>query len=202
MACFCFVNPNLSILLSFRYLDVFQPLQLGGVKETSLHRRYQGFKGCLRNLVVDSQVTHSVTFIDHFTCLLGKWAEILITVSHPNPQVYDLASPGESVGSNAGCTPTDGVCVTAGSPSCGGHASCQAEWGSFSCECRPGFTGHKCDTGETSICVCVMLDVLNLYSPTPESTEKIRRTQELLVHTWMFFLCFMMFTTYFVLFFS
>lgn len=167
---------------------MFQPLQLGGVKETSLHRRYQGFKGCLRNLVVDSQVTHSVTFIDHFTCLLGKWAEILITVSHPNPQVYDLASPGESVGSNAGCTPTDGVCVTAGSPSCGGHASCQAEWGSFSCECRPGFTGHKCDTGETSICVCVMLDVLNLYSPTPESTEKIRRTQELLVHTWMFFL--------------
>ncbi|XP_068179581.1 neural-cadherin [Antennarius striatus] len=38
-----------------RYLNVFQPLQVGGVKETS-HRRFHGFSGCIRNLVVDSQV--------------------------------------------------------------------------------------------------------------------------------------------------
>ncbi|KAM7421623.1 hypothetical protein PAMA_015666 [Pampus argenteus] len=97
-----------------RYLNVFQPLQLGGMKETSPHRRYRSFTGCIRNLVVDSQV-------------------------------YDLASPGESVDSAPGCRLTDGVCVTAAGLSCGVHASCLAEWGSFSCECYPGFTGHKCD---------------------------------------------------------
>ncbi|GLD53269.1 neural-cadherin-like protein, partial [Lates japonicus] len=59
--------------------------------------------------------------------------------------VYDLASPGESVDSAPGCRLTDGVCVTAAGPSCGAHASCLADWGSFSCECHPGYTGHKCD---------------------------------------------------------
>ncbi|XP_028281097.1 neural-cadherin [Parambassis ranga] len=97
-----------------RYLNVFQPLQLGGVKEMSHHRHYRSFTGCIRNLVVDSQV-------------------------------YDLASPGESVDSAPGCRLTDGVCVTAAGPSCGVHASCLADWGSFSCECHPGYTGHKCD---------------------------------------------------------
>uniref|UniRef100_A0A3P9H2T4 Si:dkey-22o22.2 n=1 Tax=Oryzias latipes TaxID=8090 RepID=A0A3P9H2T4_ORYLA len=90
------------------------PLQLGGVKEMTPYRRYKSFTGCIRNLVVDSQV-------------------------------YDLESPGESVDSVAGCRLTDGVCVTAAGPSCGVHASCLADWGSFSCECHPGYTGHKCD---------------------------------------------------------
>ncbi|KAM3873528.1 neural-cadherin [Diretmus argenteus] len=97
-----------------RYLNVYQPLQLGGVKEASPHRHYRSFTGCIRNLVVDSQV-------------------------------YDLASPGESVDSTPGCRLTDGVCVTASGPSCGIHASCLADWGSFSCDCQPGYTGHKCD---------------------------------------------------------
>nr|XP_054596935.1 neural-cadherin [Nothobranchius furzeri] len=97
-----------------RYLNVFQPLQLGGAKEMTPYRRYRSFTGCIRNLIVDSQV-------------------------------YDLASPGESVDSMPGCRLTDGVCVTMAGPSCGVHGSCLADWGSFSCECRPGFTGHKCD---------------------------------------------------------
>ncbi|XP_030606404.1 neural-cadherin [Archocentrus centrarchus] len=99
---------------SQKYLNVFQPLQLGGVKEMSPHRRFRSFTGCIRNLVVDSQV-------------------------------YDLASPGESVDSTPGCKLTDGVCVTAAGPSCGVHATCLADWGSFSCECHAGYTGHKCD---------------------------------------------------------
>ncbi|XP_029306921.1 neural-cadherin [Cottoperca gobio] len=98
-----------------RYLNVFQPLQLGGVKETSPHQHFHSFTGCIRNLVVDSQV-------------------------------YDLASPGESEDSAPGCRLTDGVCVTAAGPSCGAHASCLADWGSFSCACHPGYTGHKCDS--------------------------------------------------------
>uniref|UniRef100_H3D609 Si:dkey-22o22.2 n=1 Tax=Tetraodon nigroviridis TaxID=99883 RepID=H3D609_TETNG len=70
--------------------------------------------GCIRNLVVDSQV-------------------------------YDLASPGESVDSWAGCRLTDGACVSGAGPSCGPRGSCVADWGSFSCHCGPGYAGLKCD---------------------------------------------------------
>uniref|UniRef100_A0A8C7LXV5 Si:dkey-22o22.2 n=1 Tax=Oncorhynchus kisutch TaxID=8019 RepID=A0A8C7LXV5_ONCKI len=99
---------------NLRFLNVNQPLQLGGVKETSTHRRYKAFTGCLRNLVVDSKV-------------------------------YDLGIPGESLDSSPGCGLTDGVCVTASGPSCGVHGTCLGEWGSFSCDCHPGYSGHKCD---------------------------------------------------------
>ncbi|XP_030639003.1 neural-cadherin [Chanos chanos] len=103
---------------SERFLDVNQPLQLGGVKGTHplrrTHTHYKGFVGCLRNLVVDSQV-------------------------------YDLGSPAESENSTPGCSLTDGVCLTAGGPSCGVHGKCLGEWGSFSCDCHPGYSGHKCE---------------------------------------------------------
>uniref|UniRef100_A0A8C9RT17 Si:dkey-22o22.2 n=1 Tax=Scleropages formosus TaxID=113540 RepID=A0A8C9RT17_SCLFO len=108
----------LSIVTSTRFLDVNQPLQLGGVKEDSLfrhtHPHFRSFSGCVRNLVVDSQI-------------------------------YDLGSPAESLNSTPGCSLTDGVCLTAGGPSCGIHGKCLGEWGSFSCDCHPGFSGHKCE---------------------------------------------------------
>ncbi|TRY92876.1 hypothetical protein DNTS_029152 [Danionella cerebrum] len=101
-----------------RFLDIYQPLQLGGIKDTHTlqgsRRVYKGFTGCMRNLVVDSQV-------------------------------YDLGSAGESVNSTPGCALTDGVCLTAAEPSCGVHGRCLGEWGSFSCDCHPGYKGHKCD---------------------------------------------------------
>ncbi|XP_061097128.1 neural-cadherin [Conger conger] len=101
-----------------RFLNVNQPLQLGGVKEVVPHRRthplFKGFVGCLRDLVVDSQV-------------------------------YDLGSPAESLNTTPGCGLTDGVCLTGGGPSCGVNGKCLGEWGSFSCDCDPGFSGHKCD---------------------------------------------------------
>ncbi len=60
-------------------------------------------------------------------------------------QVYDLSSAAESENSTPGCVLTDGVCLTAGGPSCGVHGKCLGEWGSFSCDCHPGYSGHKCD---------------------------------------------------------
>ncbi|XP_041101476.1 neural-cadherin-like [Polyodon spathula] len=104
-----------------RFLDVNQPLQLGGMKDSLPYRRtqlhFRGFTGCIRNLLVDSQV-------------------------------YDLGSPAESLNSTPGCALTDGVCQTAGGPSCGAHGKCLGEWGSFSCDCHPGYTGHKCDKAQ------------------------------------------------------
>lgn len=63
-------------------------------------------------------------------------------------QVFDLSSPAESENSAPGCALTDGVCLTAGGPSCGVHGKCLGEWGSFSCDCQPGYSGHKCDKGK------------------------------------------------------
>ncbi|TTA40571.1 Neural-cadherin [Bagarius yarrelli] len=99
-----------------RFLNLNQPLQLGGVKGMYPlpHTHYKGFVGCIRNLVVDTQV-------------------------------YDLSSAAESMNSAAGCSLTDGVCMTTGGPSCGLRGKCLGEWGSFSCDCHPGYSGHKCD---------------------------------------------------------
>lgn len=105
----------------------------------SPYRRYHSFSGCIRNLVVDSQVSVCVC-----VCPLSL---SLYPPPASGPQVYDLASPGESVGGSPGCRLTDGVCVTGAGPSCGLQASCVADWGSFSCDCHPGYAGLKCDTG-------------------------------------------------------
>lgn len=79
---------------------------------------------------------------------MGSWDSGLYSTIPFAAQVYDLASPGESVDAAPGCRLTDGVCMTAAGPSCGAQASCLADWGSFSCECHPGYSGHKCDRGE------------------------------------------------------
>ncbi|XP_072324160.1 neural-cadherin isoform X1 [Scyliorhinus torazame] len=101
-----------------RFLNVYQPLQLGGIKEPLPYHndqlRFTGFTGCIRNLIVDSKV-------------------------------YDLANPAEFLDSAPGCAVTDGVCHSAGTFSCGIQGKCLGEWGSFSCDCKPGYTGYKCD---------------------------------------------------------
>ncbi|XP_044151298.1 neural-cadherin-like [Bufo gargarizans] len=102
-----------------RFLNVYQPLQLGGVKlfpdgiHPSLH--FKGFTGCIRNLQVDSKV-------------------------------YDLEQPVDSENSAAGCSAIDDHCRVTGSPPCGGHGFCISEWNSAKCDCNPGFAGEHCDT--------------------------------------------------------
>eukprot|EP00079_Xenopus_tropicalis_P026645 XP_012820458.1 PREDICTED: neural-cadherin-like [Xenopus tropicalis] len=102
-----------------RFLDVYQPLQLGGVKHVLpfLHPalQFSGFIGCLRNLKVDSKV-------------------------------YDLEQPLESLNSIPGCTMTDGLCAVTGSPPCGGHGFCISDLSSIRCHCHPGYHGDNCET--------------------------------------------------------
>ncbi|GCB83241.1 hypothetical protein scyTo_0023435, partial [Scyliorhinus torazame] len=111
-------HPELPLSFSGRFLNVYQPLQLGGIKEPLPYHndqlRFTGFTGCIRNLIVDSKV-------------------------------YDLANPAEFLDSAPGCAVTDGVCHSAGTFSCGIQGKCLGEWGSFSCDCKPGYTGYKCD---------------------------------------------------------
>ncbi|XP_041123428.1 neural-cadherin [Polyodon spathula] len=101
-----------------RHLNVNQVLQLGGVKEI-LPYSYP-------------QLQHK-----HFTGCIRN----LIMDS----KFYDLGSPAESLNSSPGCVVTDSNCVTMGYPSCGQRGKCQGEWGSFSCQCLPGFSGHQCE---------------------------------------------------------
>ncbi|KAJ7337971.1 hypothetical protein JRQ81_010497 [Phrynocephalus forsythii] len=101
-----------------RFLDVHQPLQLGGVKKAQLYhtsqKHFRGFIGCIRNVIIDSQV-------------------------------YNLEHPAESLNSAPGCSLTDGLCQNAGVPSCGTHGKCIGDWDSFNCKCFTGHMGPKCD---------------------------------------------------------
>ncbi|KAM4026772.1 neural-cadherin-like [Anomaloglossus baeobatrachus] len=101
-----------------RFLNVYQPLQLGGVKlfPAGVHPslRFKAFTGCIRNLQVDSKV-------------------------------YDLQQPVDSVNSAAGGSTMDDQCSITGSPPCGGHGFCISEWSSAKCDCNPGFFGEHCD---------------------------------------------------------
>ncbi|TNN58393.1 Neural-cadherin [Liparis tanakae] len=60
-------------------------------------------------------------------------------------QLYDLGSPADSQSSSPGCLTTDSSCVNMGYPSCGHRGRCHGEWGSFSCQCVPGYAGHHCE---------------------------------------------------------
>uniref|UniRef100_A0A8C5PPG5 Uncharacterized protein n=1 Tax=Leptobrachium leishanense TaxID=445787 RepID=A0A8C5PPG5_9ANUR len=102
---------------SKRFLDVYHPLQLGGVKnplpKLLPEINFTGFIGCIRNLRVDSKV-------------------------------YDLEQPLESLNSAPGCTMTDDMCRVSGSPPCGGHGICTSNLNSVKCDCHPGYSGENC----------------------------------------------------------
>ncbi|KAM4705531.1 neural-cadherin-like [Rhinophrynus dorsalis] len=105
---------------SKRFLDIYQPLQLGGVRiplpNLNPTVQFKGFIGCIRNLYVDSKL-------------------------------YDLAQPVESVNSAPGCRMTDGLCTVTGSPPCGGHGICLSDWDSVSCDCHAGYNSDdNCQT--------------------------------------------------------
>ncbi|XP_068093776.1 neural-cadherin-like isoform X3 [Hyperolius riggenbachi] len=114
---------------SKRFLNVYQPLQLGGLKAVpgNVHpsTRLGGFAGCIGNLQIDSKV-------------------------------YDLEHPVDSENSHAGCATLDEQCSNSGSPPCGGHGYCISEWYSAKCDCHPGHYGKHCDS-ERSQCVCGVL---------------------------------------------
>ncbi|KAJ8343652.1 hypothetical protein SKAU_G00309810 [Synaphobranchus kaupii] len=101
-----------------RHLNVTQVLQLGGVNENLPY--------------VYPQLQHK-----HFS---GCIRNLVV-----DSKVYDLGSPADSVNSAPGCLMTDGNCANTGYPSCGPRGQCHGEWGSFSCQCLPGYTGHQCE---------------------------------------------------------
>ncbi|XP_056317982.1 LOW QUALITY PROTEIN: neural-cadherin [Danio aesculapii] len=101
-----------------KHLNVTQVLQLGGVNENLPY--------------IYPQLQHK-----HFT---GCIRNLIV-----DSKYYDLGSPADSSGSAPGCVMTDSSCVNMGFPSCGTRGRCHGEWGSFSCQCIPGYSGHQCE---------------------------------------------------------
>ncbi|XP_016373242.1 neural-cadherin-like, partial [Sinocyclocheilus rhinocerous] len=101
-----------------KHLNVTQVLQLGGVNENLPY--------------IYPQLQHK-----HFT---GCIRNLVV-----DSKFYDLGSPADSSGSAPGCLMTDNSCVNMGFPSCGTRGRCHGEWGSFSCQCIPGYSGHQCE---------------------------------------------------------
>uniref|UniRef100_A0A3Q2X3E2 Si:ch211-186j3.6 n=1 Tax=Haplochromis burtoni TaxID=8153 RepID=A0A3Q2X3E2_HAPBU len=98
------------------HLNMSQVLQLGGVNEDIPY--------------IYPQLQHK-----HFT---GCVRNLIV-----DSKLYDLGSPADSQSSSPGCLTTDSSCVNMGYPSCGHRGRCHGEWGSFSCQCIPGYTGHQ-----------------------------------------------------------
>ncbi|KAM4592527.1 neural-cadherin isoform 2-T2 [Odontesthes bonariensis] len=101
-----------------RHLNMSQVLQLGGVNEDIPY--------------IYPQLQHK-----HFTGCIRNL--------NVDSKLYDLGSPADSQSSSPGCLTTDSSCVNMGYPSCGHRGRCHGEWGSFSCQCVPGYTGHQCE---------------------------------------------------------
>ncbi|XP_049326854.1 neural-cadherin [Astyanax mexicanus] len=101
-----------------RHLNVTQVLQLGGVNENLPY--------------IYPQLQHK-----HFT---GCIRNLVV-----DSKLYDLGSPADASGSSPGCLMTDSSCVNMGFPSCGTRGRCHGEWGSFSCQCIAGYSGHQCE---------------------------------------------------------
>ncbi|XP_054588647.2 neural-cadherin [Nothobranchius furzeri] len=101
-----------------RHLNMSQVLQLGGVNEDIPY--------------IYPQLQHK-----HFT---GCIRNLVV-----DSKLYDLGSPADSQSSSPGCLTTDSSCVNMGYPSCGHRGRCHGEWGSFSCQCVAGYTGHQCE---------------------------------------------------------
>uniref|UniRef100_A0AAY4EQZ0 Uncharacterized protein n=1 Tax=Denticeps clupeoides TaxID=299321 RepID=A0AAY4EQZ0_9TELE len=113
------ITPNLDRYLSSLRLSGSSPvLQLGGVNENLPY--------------VYPQLQHK-----HFT---GCIRNLVV-----DSKYYDLGSPADSSRSTPGCLMTDSSCVNMGYPSCGPRGRCHGEWGSFSCQCIPGYAGHQCE---------------------------------------------------------
>jgi len=72
---------------------------------------------------------------------------------------------------------TDSSCVNMGFPSCGTRGRCHGEWGSFSCQCTPGYSGHQCEKGNYSDIAWKLWDNYYLNKWEVSETEALKIKQ-------------------------
>ncbi|XP_026487587.1 neural-cadherin isoform X8 [Vanessa tameamea] len=110
------------------YLNVNAPLQIGGLyiehfDPTHYHWQYMP---------------------------IGKGFDGCIRNLIHNSKLYDLAHPGLSRNSVAGCPQTEEVCNQADTTSrCWEHGTCVGSFSEARCQCQPGWTGPSCNLPTT-----------------------------------------------------
>ncbi|XP_026817887.1 neural-cadherin isoform X2 [Rhopalosiphum maidis] len=106
------------------YLNINSPLQIGG--------RY----------VQDFDPTHY-----HWqSAPYGKGFDGCIKNVYHNSKLYDLANPGLTRNSVAGCPQTEDLCMQLVGHRCSEHGSCVGSMVEPRCECNPGWSGADCLT--------------------------------------------------------
>lgn len=105
------------------FLNVNAPLQLGGLYVEQFDPTYY-----------------------HWQYMpVGKGFDGCIRDLFHNSKLYDLAHPGLSRNSMAGCPQTEDVCVGSESTKrCWEHGTCVGSFNEAKCQCRPGWTGPAC----------------------------------------------------------
>lgn len=130
--------------------------QLSHLLPLNLSHLFPTFVSFLCNALL-SPFLSSVVFVPrHLTTfpldiILSTFLLTHLLSSISSIQLYDLGSPADSQSSSPGCLTTDSSCVNMGYPSCGHRGRCHGEWGSFSCQCVPGYTGHQCEEGKPNL---------------------------------------------------
>ena len=106
------------------YLNVNSPLQIGGLYREQF------------------DPTHY-----HWNYMpMGKGFDGCIRNIVHNSKLYDLAHPGLSRNSMAGCPQTEEVCSQSEQTSrCWEHGNCVGSFSEAKCQCRPGWTGPACN---------------------------------------------------------
>ncbi|XP_049867140.1 neural-cadherin isoform X1 [Pectinophora gossypiella] len=110
------------------YLNVNSPLQVGGLyiehfDPTHYHWQYMP---------------------------IGKGFDGCIRNLIHNSKLYDLAHPGLSRNSVAGCPQTEEICNQADTTSrCWEHGTCVGSFSEARCQCQPGWTGPSCNLPTT-----------------------------------------------------
>ncbi|PSN41764.1 Neural-cadherin [Blattella germanica] len=116
---------RLDVFWDTEYLNVNAPLQLGGL------------------YVEQFDPTHY-----HWQFMpVGKGFDGCIKNVFHNSKLYDLANPGLSRNSLAGCPQTEDVCNTQEATfRCWEHGMCVGSFTEARCQCKPGWTGPGCIT--------------------------------------------------------
>lgn len=110
------------------YLNVNAPLQVGGFYREAF-----------------DPVSYHWQYVPN-----GKGFDGCIKNLIHNSKLYDLAHPGLSRHSAAGCPQTDDVCTSTESTSrCWEHGNCVGSFSEARCQCRPGWTGPSCNVPTT-----------------------------------------------------
>lgn len=173
---FCgFLNPPFSAV-PFPFLSPFCKLLTYWQLLTFLGLRLPSFFFITLYIVLLPLVSHSVSvfvipYLSFFHYYLSfHHLYIYSTFSISCFQLYDLGSPADSQSSSPGCLTTDSSCVNMGYPSCGHRGRCHGEWGSFSCQCVPGYTGQQCEEGKAT-----GLFIKGCYKPSYQQLNQIQR---------------------------